>query len=607
MNMAGLPLRKDVPQEDCWQLEDMYASQDLWEQDFKECETLPEKMTASKGKISESAAMLKVAIEQMMTAYRSFEKVIVFASLRNAQDLGNSDSQRMMDRSSSLGTRISTALAWFEPELMAIDDAIMQEWLAGEELSEYRFWLEKILRHKPHVLSEKEEQILSLASEPLSASEKTFSMLDNVDLPARLPEIDDGEGGRVKLSHAGFIKLLEERNRDVRRDAFLKYYQEFKGNENTLAASLDGQMKTDVFYAKVRKHASAQEAALHSDNVPASVYESLLSAIHDSLPAFYRYMKLRREVLGYDKLHMYDIYVPIVPEVDMKFTWDEAVELTRKAVEPLGEEYRRIMDDGFANGWIDRYENQGKRSGAFSSGCYDSNPYILHNFTGTLDSVFTLAHEMGHSMHSWFSHHKQPYHLGDYKIFVAEVASITNEVLLTNHLLETLTEPSARAYVLNHYLESFRGTMFRQTMFAEYEHLIHAMVERNEPLTPQSLNEKYLELVKKYYGEEIAFDDEDKLIEVEWSRIPHFYYNFYVYKYATGMASSVKIAASILNEGEPALKRYLEFLSSGGSQYSLQQLQGAGVDLTDPTPIKDALAEFESRLTEFEQLMKTLR
>lgn len=604
--MASLPLRQDVSKEDCWRLEDIYASDELWEQDYKECELLPEQLAAHKGRISGSAAELKEAIDLMLAAYRYFEKVIVYASLRNAEDLGNSDSQNRIDRASSLGTRISTALAWFEPELMAIDDVVMQEWLAGEELGDYRFWLEKILRHKPHVLSEQEEQLLSMAREPLGASEKIFSMLDNVDLPARLPEIDDGEGGRVKLSHAGFIKLLEGRNREVRQDAFRKYYQEFKGNENTLAASLDGQMKTDVFYARVRKYASAQDAALHADNVPAAVYESLLTAIHDSLPAFYRYMKLRREVLGYDKLHMYDVYVPIVPEVDMKFSWEEAIELTRKAVEPLGEEYRRIMDEGFANGWVDRYENQGKRSGAFSSGCYDTNPYILHNFTGTLDSVFTLAHEMGHSMHSWFSKQNQPYHYSDYRIFVAEVASITNEVLLTNHLLDTLVEPKARAYVLNHYLESFRGTMFRQTMFAEFEREIHAMVERNEPLTPQSMNVKYLDMVKTFYGEEIAFDEEDKLIEVEWSRIPHFYYNFYVYKYATGMATAVAIAADILKGGEPVLARYLRFLSSGGSKYSLEQLQDAGVDLTDPAPIKAALAEFESRLAEFEQLMKTL-
>ena len=604
--MASLPLRQDVSKEDCWRLEDIYASDELWEQDYKECELLPEQLAAHKGRISGSAAELKEAIDLMLAAYRYFEKVIVYASLRNAEDLGNSDSQNRIDRASSLGTRISTALAWFEPELMAIDDVVMQEWLAGEELGDYRFWLEKILRHKPHVLSEQEEQLLSMAREPLGASEKIFSMLDNVDLPARLPEIDDGEGGRVKLSHAGFIKLLEGRNREVRQDAFRKYYQEFKGNENTLAASLDGQMKTDVFYARVRKYASAQDAALHADNVPAAVYESLLTAIHDSLPAFYRYMKLRREVLGYDKLHMYDVYVPIVPEVDMKFSWEEAIELTRKAVEPLGEEYRRIMDEGFANGWVDRYENQGKRSGAFSSGCYDTNPYILHNFTGTLDSVFTLAHEMGHSMHSWFSKQNQPYHYSDYRIFVAEVASITNEVLLTNHLLDTLVEPKARADVLNHYLESFRGTMFRQTMFAEFEREIHAMVERNEPLTPQSMNVKYLDMVKTFYGEEIAFDEEDKLIEVEWSRIPHFYYNFYVYKYATGMATAVAIAADILKGGEPVLARYLRFLSSGGSKYSLEQLQDAGVDLTDPAPIKAALAEFESRLAEFEQLMKTL-
>ncbi len=604
--MASIPQRKDVPTDDRWRLEDVYSSDELWEQDFTDCELLPDRLAARQGKAKESAGELRNTIEQIQGAYRSFEKVYVYASLRNAEDLGNGDYQDKLDRVSNLHTRISTALAWFEPELMSIDDGVMQEWLASNELTEYRFMLEQIVRYKPHILSQKEEQLLSMAREPLSASEKVFSMLDNVDLPARLPEIADGEGGKTKLSHANFIKLLEGRNRDVRRDAFQKYYAEFKGNENTLAASLDGQMKTDVFMAKARQHPSAQAASLFADNVPDSVYQSLLTAIHDYLPVFYRYMKLRKQVLGYDKLHMYDIYVPIVPEVDLKFSWEEAVELTRQACLPLGEEYLKILDQGFVDGWVDKYENQGKRSGAFSSGCYDTNPYVLHNFTGTLDSVYTLAHEMGHSMHSWYSRRDQPYHYADYRIFVAEVASITNEVLLTNHLLEKLTEPAERAYVLNHYLEGFRGTMFRQTMFAEFEREAHAMVERNEPLTPQSLNTKYYDLVKTYYGDEVTFDGEDQPIEVEWARIPHFYYNFYVYKYATGMASAVAIAATILKDGEPALKRYFEFLGSGGSKYSLEQLQAAGVDLTDPAPIRAALQEFENRLNEFEQLMEQL-
>lgn len=596
--------RSEVPQDDRWRLEAMFATDQLWEEAYAACLGLPEKIAAHQGKLAHSADELKQAVVDMMDAFRQFEQVAVYAHLRNSEDVANPDYQEKLDRVETLGTRLSTAASWFTPELLKIDDQVMQQWLTGDELTDYRFWLEQQLREKAHTLGESEERLLMMASEPLGAVDKVFSVLNNVDLPARLPAVVDGDGNEVQLSHAGFIKLLENRHRPTRKEAFARYYQEYKGNENTLAATLDGKVKAHVFYARARNYSSAMESSLFADNVDRAVYDSLIAAIHNALPKFYQYMELRRKLLKVDQLHMYDVYVPVVPDIDMHFTWEEAVDLTRQAVKPLGAEYQKILTQGFNDGWIDKYENRGKRSGAFSSGCYDSYPYVLHNYTGTLDSVFTLAHEMGHSMHSWFSHHNQPYQYGDYRILVAEVASITNEALLTQHLLQTLSKPLEKAYVLNHLLESFRGTMFRQTMFAEFEMIIHEMVEKGEALTPQSLGKKYYELVKLYYGDQIAFDAEDEPIANEWSRIPHFYYNFYVYKYATGMASATAISAAILNEGAAPLEKYLNFLKSGGSDYPIELLKKAGVDLTTPHPVESALQEFGRTLDQFAEMMK---
>ena len=600
---ATLPTRDQVPATDTWRVEALYASDSDWESDFAQAKELPERVASYQGRLAESAGVLADALDTWFGANRAVEKIYVYAHLRNDEDLGNSRYQAMLDRARSLYVQTSTAGAYLSPEILAIDEEVIQRWLEQPRIETYRFWLQDTLRAKPHVLSEPEERLLSMVSEPLSTMQRTFSVLKNVDLAARLPEVMDADGSKRQLSHASFIQLLEKRDRRVRKETFDAYYAEFEGNRNTIAAVLDGGVKAQIFYARARRFPTAIEAALFDDRVDVAVYSALIEAMHQALDGFYSYMALRRDLLGVDALHLYDAYVPVVPEVDLQFTYDEAVDLVTEAVKPLGDEYQRVMRQGLLDGWVDRYENIGKRSGAYSSGSYDSMPYVLMNFTGTLDSVFTLAHELGHSMHSWYSNRAHPYHLADYRILVAEVASTANEALLHHHLMETTDDPTVRAYLIDRYLDSFRATMFRQTMFAEFEREIHEQVEGGQPLTADSLDESYYALVQRYFGDSVAFDDEDRPIAWEWSRIDHFFYNFYVYKYATGMAAAIAITRAILSEGQPAVDRYLRFLASGGSDYPLDLLNAAGVDLTTPTPVASALNEFSELVDQFRRLM----
>jgi len=595
--------RRDVPREDRWNVEALYADDAAWEADLAIAQELPAQIEAYQGRLAESVETLAAAIRVLLDAHRHIEKVYVYAHLRNDEDLGNSTYQAMFDRARSAYIRLSTAGSYFSPELLAIDDETMARWMATDLISPYRVWLEDILRGKPYTLSPSEERLLAMASEPLGAISKVFSVLKNVDLAARLPAVKDEDGDEQQLTHASFIRLLESQNRDVRRAAFEGYYREYQGNRTTNAAILDAGIKSHVFNARARGFPSALAAALFGDNVEVPVYDALIAAVHDALPAFYRYVGLRKRLLGVDDLHLYDAYVSVVPAVEMHFTYDEAVETIRAALAPMGEEYVRVMTDGLRNGWVDRYENVGKRSGAYSSGSYDSMPYILLNYTGTLDAMFTLAHELGHSMHTWHSIRAQPYHLADYRILVAEVASTTNEALLNHYLLQVTQDRAARAYLIDRYLDSFRGTLYRQTMFAEFEKLVHEQVEAGQPLTADALDATYYDLVKRYFGDHVAFDAQDAPIAWEWSRVDHFYYNFYVYKYATGMSSAIAIASSILNDGPQALERYLTFLRGGSSKYPLDLLRDAGVDLTTPEPVGAALAEFERLVGELETLM----
>ena len=594
--------RQDVRPEFKWNLEALYPDDAAWEADFVAVQALPALVESYRGRLSESAELLAEALRVWFDANRKMDKVWTYAHLRSDEDLGNSHYRGLAERAMSTQVRLSTAGSYLAPEILAIDDALMDSWMASEALTPYRFWLEELLRSKPHTLSAAEERLLSMASEPLASIPKIFSVLKNVDLAARLPRVPDETGQKRQLTHASFITLLESRDRTVRKAAFDAYYREYRGNRHTIATALDGAVKANVFEARARNFSSALEAALFPDNVPTAVYSALISAVHEALPSFYRYVALRKRLLRVDALHFYDVYVPVVPTVEMRFSYEEAVEVIAKALQPLGKEYVDTAREGLLKGWVDRYENVGKRSGAYSGGCYDSMPYILLNYTGNLDAVFTLAHELGHSMHSWYSDRTQPYHQAEYRLLVAEVASTTNEILLNHYLLSVTQDRAVRAYLIDRQLDNLRGTLFRQTMFAEFERMIYEQVEADQPLTADWLDATYYDLVKLYFGDHMAFDEEDQPIAWEWARIDHFFYNFYVYKYATGISAAIAIATAILREGEPALERYLTFLKGGGSKYPLELLKDAGVDLTTPKPVGAALAEFERLVDELERL-----
>ncbi|MGI6375658.1 MAG: oligoendopeptidase F [Anaerolineae bacterium] len=601
--MPATRQRDEIPAADKWNVAAIYASNELWEQDLRAAQGMPEAVAAFSGRLAESEQVLRQAIEAWFGAMRHVEKLYVYAHLRNDEDLGKSVHQDMLDRAYVIWVKISTAGAYLSPEILSIPDETMASWLQGEALRPYRFWFEDILRGKPHTLSPAEERLMAMVNEPLSAISRIYSVLKNVELSARLPSITDDKGQEQRLTHGQFITLLESRDRAVRKEAFDRYYGEFKGNRVTIAATLDANTKANVFRARARSFADARTASLFSDNVGPAVYDALIDAVHGAFPAFSRYMALRKRLLGVDAMHMYDIYVPVIPEVELTYDFDEAVELVCAAMQPLGDAYVSTMRQGLASGWVDRYENVGKRSGAYSSGCYDTMPYVLMNYNGSLDSVFTLAHELGHSMHSWHAKTTQPYHLSDYRIMVAEVASTTNEALLNHYLLERLDDRPTRAYLIDRWLNSFRGTVFRQTMFAEFEKLIYADVEQGQPLTVDELDSRYYELVRAYFGDAIAFDDDDAPIAWEWARIDHFFYDFYVYKYATGMSAAIAITRGLLSGQDAALERYLTLLKSGGSTYPLEQLAAAGVDLTSPEPVAAALAEFERLVGELETLV----
>lgn len=594
--------RDQVRKEDRWHIEALYACDADWEHDFETAKEMPEEIASYSGKL-DSPDTLAEALRTWFAANRRMEKLWVYAHLRSDEDLSNSHYERMRERARSLYTELDTAGSYLAPEILSLNVETVQEWMTEDALAPYRVWLQEILRHKPHILSRDEERLLSMASEPLATFGNIFSVLKNVDLAARLPQVEDEKGQMRQLTHASFLNLLRSKDRGVRKAAYDRYYAEYRGNRQTISTTLDGMVKAHIFEARARDFFSALEAALFEDNVTTSVYNALISAVHDSLPVFYGYMALRKHLLNLDPMHMYDIYVPAVPKVTAEYTYEEAVEMICQALGPLGTEYVTSLRQGLSSGWVDRYENVGKRSGAYSSGCYDSMPYILMNYTGDLDAVFTLAHEAGHSMHSWYSNRNQPYPLADYRILVAEVASTVNESLLTHHLLSIARDDATRAYLIDRYLDSFRGTLFRQTMFAEFEKMIHTQSEEGQPLTADGLDEAYYALVKRYFGDSVAFDEEDAAIAWEWSRIDHFFYNFYVYKYATGMSAAVAIASRILREEKGALDDYIAFLKSGRIKYPLELLKDAGVDLTTPQPVKDALAEFAEQLTTLEALV----
>jgi oligoendopeptidase F len=594
-----LPARSEIPEKDTWRLEDIFATDKEWEKEFDEVKELIPSVTAYAGKLGESSENLYNALKTQDDVTLRVEKLYAYAHMRYDQDTTNSFYQGLNDRIQNLYTQVASALSFMTPEILAIEEEKISSFLEeNEALRLYKHALEEITRQRPHVLSAEEEALLAKAGDVLGASSTTFGMLNNADL--EFPTIKDEEGNEVEVTHGRYTRFLESEDRRVRKEAFSAMYDTYGKFKNTFASTLSGTVKRDNFNALVRHYESARQAALSANNIPEEVYDNLVTTINKHLPLLHRYTKLRKKVLNVDELHMYDLYTPLVKDVNMKVTYEEAKEYTLKGLEPLGEEYKSVLEEGFNNRWVDVHENKGKRSGAYSSGSYGTNPYVLMNWQDNVNNLFTLAHEFGHSVHSYYTRKTQPYPYGDYSIFVAEVASTTNEALLNEYLLENLEDEKQKQYVLNHYLEGFRATVFRQTMFAEFEHDIHVKAQNGEPLTPELLSKTYYDLNKKYFGEDMVIDED---ISLEWARIPHFYYNYYVYQYATGFSAATALSKQILEEGEPAVERYLEFLKAGSSDYPINVLKKAGVDMTSAKPIEEALKVFEEKLDEMEKLL----
>ncbi|OPZ74931.1 MAG: Oligoendopeptidase F, plasmid [Firmicutes bacterium ADurb.Bin456] len=526
------------------------------------------------------------------------ERVFVYARMRRDEDNTNPVYQALTDRAEGLAAQVQAALSFLAPEILALPGDVLERYRREENgLALYDFVLAELARQKEHVLSPAEEQIIAQAGEAIQAPDSIFRMLNNADIS--FPRILDEAGNEIEITHGRYTRLLESSDRRMRHDAFKSFYSSYRRLKNTIAATLSGSVKRDVFYARVRRHPSALQASLFEDNIPLDVYDNLIQTIRGNLDLMHRYTALRKKLLEVDELHMYDLYVPLVKDFRWEITYPEAAALVRRGLSPLGRSYVGTMSKGLETGWVDLYENKGKSSGAYSWGPYGVHPYVLMNYQNNLSNVFTLAHELGHAMHSYYSHAGQPYIYAHYKIFTAEVASTVNESLLMDYLLKTVDDRDQQLYLLNHYLEQFRGTLFRQTMFAEFEKIVHESSEAGEALTPEFLNELYHRLNVDYHGPAVVVDQD---IALEWARIPHFYSAFYVYKYATGFAAATAITRLLLTQGEPALANYISFLKKGGSDYPLNLLKTAGVDLTTPRPVQDCLQLFAQLLDRLGEL-----
>ncbi|MCT4781900.1 MULTISPECIES: oligoendopeptidase F [Exiguobacterium] len=598
--MSDVLTRQQVPIEETWSLESIYADDQAWEADFEALKGNVPNLMAYRGKLGEDADTLFAALSLRDELSRQLHKLYTYAHMRYDEDTANSHYQALNDRAGSLASQVSAQLAFMTPELLAIEESRIESFMTQHEgLTVYRHAFDELSKERPHVLTEAEEALLAQAGDVLGQSSSTFGMLNNADL--KFPKVKNEKGEEVELTHGRYITFLESSNRDVRETAFKTMYGTYKQYLNTFASTLSGSVKKDNFYATVRKFESARQAALHHNAIPETVYDGLVEAVNERLDLLHRYVALRKRALGVDELHMYDLYTPLVQDVEMNISYEEAKQVMVDGLAPLGDEYVQIVKDGLDSRWVDVRETRGKRSGAYSSGAYDTQPFILMNWQDNVNNLFTLAHEFGHSVHSHYTRTSQPYPYGDYSIFVAEVASTTNEALLNDHLLKTRTDRAERLYLLNNQLETFRGTLFRQTMFAEFEHMIHRAAQDGISLTPEYLNETYLELNKRYFGEDIVIDEE---IAYEWARIPHFYYNYYVYQYATGISASAALSQQIMEEGEPAVRRYIDrFLKAGSSDYPIEVLKAAGVDMTTKAPVLAALDQFEAVLDEMESLL----
>ncbi|EGP5734885.1 oligoendopeptidase F [Enterococcus faecium] len=602
MEVKQLPKREELPENLTWDLTKIFSSDQEFDEKYLELSEELKQSEKHKGTLDQGASQFLNAIEFVLRVYRQTEVIYVYAHLKNDQDTGNTDYQALYARASSLFSKVSEAVSWFEPEILQLsDDQIWQYFKEEPKLEVYRHYIQQIVDNRAHVLSAEQESLLAGAGEIFDASSDTFAVLNNADLV--FPTIEGENGEIVQLSHGVYGQLLESTDRRVREAAFKGLYSVYEQFRNTFASTLGTHIKGHNFKAKVRNYSSAREASLSNNHIPESVYDTLVDVVNKHLPLLHRYMELRKRLLEVEKLHMYDLYTPVLGEAPITFTYEEAKEKALEALKPMGEEYMAIVEKAFSERWIDVVENKGKRSGAYSSGSYDTNPYILLNWHDTLDQLFTLVHEMGHSVHSYFTRSNQPYVYGDYSIFLAEIASTTNENILTEYLLETEKDPRVRAYVLNHYLDGFKGTVFRQTQFAEFEHFMHTEDEKGVPLTSEYLSDSYGKLNAKYYGPAV---EEDPEIKFEWSRIPHFYYNYYVFQYSTGFSAASALAKKILNQEPEALENYLAYLKAGNSDYPVEVMKKAGVDMTQAAYIEDTMSMFEQRLNELEELIDRL-
>jgi oligoendopeptidase F len=589
MTKKTIPERKDIPDDHKWDLTVLFNSDQDWEKWFAEVESQINSYAGFKGRLTESVNVFKEAIDFHLSLTRKIDRIFTYAQLKSDEDRSNQFYLGLHQRVVGLNTRASESSSFMIPEIQAIADDRMNSYLADESLAVYQFYLEKILRFKPHTRSESVEHVLAMSQEMAHTAIEIFGQLDNVDL--NFGSLEDENRKEIELSHGNFSTFLINPNRDVRQKAFFQYYQAYENHKHTLAATLSQSVKKDLFYARVRNFDNCRASALFADNISENVYDNLVQTVKSNLAPFFKYMNFRKQILALSELHFYDSYVPIVSGIAFHIPYKEAVDISIEAMRPLGEDYIKVLQDGLLGGWVDRYENRGKRSGAYASGCYDASPYILLNYEEhNINSVYTLLHEGGHAMHSYYANKHQPYVDHAYAIFVAEVASTFNENLLTRYLLALYkNDPARTAYILNREIDNLRATLIRQTMFAEFEKITHSRVESNAPLTLDVITGIYRNLLEGYFGDTLFLDPE---LNLECLRIPHFYSAFYVYKYATGVSAAIALADKVLNEGQSAKDAYLDFLKLGGSKFPLDQLVAAGVDMRSPEPIQRAMNYF---------------
>ena len=584
-------LRKDMNPAFCWNLADIFENNAVWQAALDAVSEKVAGISKVAGTLGASKDALKAGLDQLFATAEELEKVYVYTFLYSSGDNGDPEAQEMEEKATQVYVAFSTAMAFLNPEILAIDAEKLDAWMQEEDMAVYRHMISDICRARAHTLSENEERLLAMLGDAAQTPKKTFDLFESVDMS--FPSLENGSA----LTHALFGRYRESADAAIRKEAFEKYFGEYKKYINTITSLYSGSVKLDSYFARARRHESALEAALYSNDVPKALYENLIACVHEAVPSMERYLELRRKAMGLEKLSLVDLYVPLVKDVDAEIGFGEAKEMVLEALKPLGDEYHALLQRAYSERWIDVYENKGKTTGAYSCGAFGVHPYVLLNYSGKYDDAFTLAHELGHSMHSWYSDTSQAYVNHDYSIFVAEVASTVNEVLMSRYLLSIETDPKKRAYLLNHLLEQFRTTVFRQTLFAEFEMKAHRMYEEGEPLTAQNLNALYHDLNKTYYPNAEGTPETDS----EWARIPHFYRAFYVYQYATGFCSAVAIADRILNHGGAA--DYLKFLTTGGSMYPIEELKIAGVDLSSPEPIRSALKLFEETIDELASLL----